>query len=109
MQQAKILSVFMSLIVIYAILINHKLPEVVQFLCSLPDPSGRSALEYVLKEWVINQHNFYGLFERQVTTIALSKLLQHILVAENTQNLKSMMVKGLCSPLFDITSWILYT
>ena len=94
MQQAKTLSVFMSLITIYAILVNHKLPEVVQFLSSLPDPSGKSALEYVLREWVLNQHNFYGMFERQVTCVALSKLLQHLLVAERTEGLKAMMVKG---------------
>ena len=96
MQQTKTLSVFMSLITIYAILINHKLTEVVTFLSSLPDPTGRSALEYVLKEWVANQHNFYGMFERQVTCIALSKLLQLVLSSSLPQNdiLKTMVVQG---------------
>ena len=46
------LSVIQSLIMVYAQLVHTQLPAVLNFLCSVPGPSGELALHFVMTEWV---------------------------------------------------------
>ncbi len=78
---------------VYAQLVNTQLEAVLNFLCSVPGPTGDSALSFVLKEWVSKQHVFYGAYENKVSIVALSKLLQHG-VNTNDQRLQDITVKG---------------
>lgn len=71
------LSVIQSLTMVYAQLIHSQLSAVLNFLCSVPGPSGEPALHFVMNEWVARQHLFYGAYEKKVSTVALAKLLQH--------------------------------
>uniref|UniRef100_A0A3P9NUQ5 Importin 9 n=1 Tax=Poecilia reticulata TaxID=8081 RepID=A0A3P9NUQ5_POERE len=77
MQQAEALSVMQSLIMVFAHLVHSQLEPLLEFLCSLPGPTGKPALEFVMTEWMSRQHLFYGQYEGKVSTVALCKLLQH--------------------------------
>ncbi|XP_060587837.1 importin-9-like [Ruditapes philippinarum] len=93
MQQTETLSVMQSLLVIFARLMYDQMEAVLEFLTSVPDPMGKPALEFVLKEWCARQHLFYGAYERKVMVVALSKLLQHT-ITNNDARLKDIMVDG---------------
>jgi len=87
------LSVIQSLIMVYAQLVHTQLPAVLNFLCSVPGPSGELALHFVMTEWVSRQHLFYGSYEKKVSVVALAKLLQHG-VNNNDTRLQEINVKG---------------
>ncbi|RWS09017.1 Importin-9-like protein [Dinothrombium tinctorium] len=89
LQTSETLSVVQGLIMVFAHLINHNLPTVLDFLSSLPGPSGsQSALEFVLTQWLNRQHLFYGAYENKVSIMALCKLLEHSIVNSNNQDEK---------------------
>ncbi|XP_020791495.1 importin-9 [Boleophthalmus pectinirostris] len=93
MQQAETLSVMQSLIMVFAHLVHSQLEPLLEFLCSLPGPTGKPALEFVMTEWMSRQHLFYGQYEGKVSTVALCKLLQHGLNTED-KRLHDIVVKG---------------
>ncbi|KAH3881360.1 importin-9-like isoform X2 [Dreissena polymorpha] len=93
MQQTETLSVMQSLLMIFARLMHDQMDAVLEFLTSVPDPMGKPALEFVLKEWCARQRSVYGAYERKVMVVALSKLLGHI-VTSNDARLKSIVVEG---------------
>ncbi|KAM5301406.1 importin-9 isoform 4-T4 [Glossophaga mutica] len=74
MQQAETLSVM-------------QLEPLLEFLCSLPGPTGKPALEFVMAEWTSRQHLFYG------HSVALCKLLQHGISADD-RRLQDIRVQG---------------
>lgn len=87
------LSVIQSLIMVYAQLIHTQLEAVINFLCSVPGPSGEPALHFVMTQWVARQHVFYGAYEKKVSLVALAKLLMHG-VGNNDARLQDINVKG---------------
>uniref|UniRef100_A0A3Q3DP46 Importin 9 n=1 Tax=Hippocampus comes TaxID=109280 RepID=A0A3Q3DP46_HIPCM len=93
MQQAETLSVMQSLIMVFAHLVHSQLEPLLDFLCSLPGPTGKPALEFVMTEWMSRQHLFYGQYEGKVSTVALCKLLQYSLNTDD-KRLQDIMVKG---------------
>ncbi|KAL4226818.1 Importin 9 [Mactra antiquata] len=93
MQQTETLSVMQSLLMIFARLMHDQMDAVLEFLTSVPDPMGKPALEFVLKEWCCRQHLFYGAYERKVMIVALSKLLQHT-ITNNDSRLNDIVVDG---------------
>jgi len=93
LQGSETLSVVQSLIMVYAQLMHTQLNAVINFLCSVPGPNGETALEFVLSQWVERQFLFYGAYETKVSIIALAKLLQHGVVANDTR-LQDINVKG---------------
>ncbi|KAF0034528.1 hypothetical protein F2P81_012286 [Scophthalmus maximus] len=93
MQQAETLSVMQSLIMVFAHLVHSQLEPLLEFLCSLPGPTGKPALEFVMTEWMSRQHLFYGQYEGKVSTVALCKLLQHGLITDD-KRLQDIVVKG---------------
>ncbi|KAK2915275.1 hypothetical protein Q8A73_005869 [Channa argus] len=93
MQQAETLSVMQSLIMVFAHLVHSQLEPLLEFLCSLPGPTGKPALEFVMTEWMSRQHLFYGQYEGKVSTVALCKLLQHGLNTDD-KRLQDIAVKG---------------
>ncbi|KAM5301405.1 importin-9 isoform 3-T3 [Glossophaga mutica] len=80
MQQAETLSVM-------------QLEPLLEFLCSLPGPTGKPALEFVMAEWTSRQHLFYGQYEGKVSSVALCKLLQHGISADD-RRLQDIRVQG---------------
>lgn len=78
---------------VYAQLIHTKLTAVLNFLSSVPGPAGETALNFVMTEWVSRQHLFFGCYETKVSTIALAKILQHGVYA-NDSRLHGIIVKG---------------
>ncbi|XP_069694516.1 importin-9 [Periplaneta americana] len=93
MQRAETLSVIQSLVMVYAHLIHTQLDAVLNFLSTVPGPTGQSALQFVLTEWCSRQHLFYGAYEGKVSTVALCKLLEHG-IASNDNRLNDITVKG---------------
>lgn len=66
---------------------------VLDFLSSVPDPTGKPALHFVLTEWCSKQHLFYGAYESKVSSVALCKLMQHA-IENNDSRLQSIIVTG---------------
>ncbi|KAF6722489.1 Importin-9 [Oryzias melastigma] len=93
MQQAETPTVMQSLIMVFAHLVHSQLEPLLEFLCSLPGPTGKPALEFVMTEWMSRQHLFYGQYESKVSCVALCKLLQHGLNTDD-KRLQDIMVKG---------------
>ncbi|XP_065836294.1 importin-9-like [Oscarella lobularis] len=93
LQQAKTQSVIQSLIVVFAQLFNQQLDAVVDFLDGVPDPSGNSALHFVLSHWCACQPFFYGAYEVKVSIVALSQLLQFGAKTKDMR-LQAITVKG---------------
>lgn len=98
LQTSETLSVTQNLIMVFAHLINHHLQTVLDFLSSLPGPTGsQSALEFVLNQWLTRQHLFYGAYESKVSIMALCKLLENSLVnsyQDQRLNLNLILVPG---------------
>ncbi|CAN0065045.1 unnamed protein product [Lampetra planeri] len=93
MQQAETLSVMQSLIMVFAHLVHSQLDALLEFLSSLPGPTGKPALEFVMSEWTSRQHLFYGQYEGKVSAMALCKLLQHGVATHDTR-LQDLTVRG---------------
>ena len=51
---------------VFANLIHTQLDAVLEFLCSVPGPDGKPALQFVLTEWCAKQHAFFGEYETKV-------------------------------------------
>ncbi|XP_034939232.1 importin-9 [Chelonus insularis] len=85
MQRAETLTVMQSLIMIYAHLLNTEFDAVLNFLSTVPGPTGQSALAFVLVEWVNRQQLFFGTYDRKVTTVALSKILEYGVTNDDTR------------------------
>ena len=66
LQGAQTLTVAQSLIMVYAHLVHSQLEAVLSFLSSVPGPTGASALQFVLGEWVSKQQQFFGCYESKV-------------------------------------------
>ncbi|XP_015606737.1 importin-9 isoform X2 [Cephus cinctus] len=93
MQRAETLTVMQSLLMIYAHLINNEFDAVLNFLSTVPGPTGQSALAFVLTEWVGRQHLFFGGYDRKVATVALCKILEYG-VTHDDNRLNEINVKG---------------
>lgn len=51
---------------IFAHLMHTQMEAILEFLTSVPGPTGKPALEFVLLEWCSRQHLFFGAYERKV-------------------------------------------
>ncbi len=52
MQSTASLSVMQSLLLVFAYLLQTELEAVLRFLSQVPDPTGQSALSFIMKEWL---------------------------------------------------------
>ncbi|XP_074978191.1 importin-9 isoform X2 [Caretta caretta] len=82
-----------SLIMVFAHLVHSQLEPLLEFLSSLPGPTGKPALEFVMAEWMSRQHLFYGQYEGKVSSVALCKLLQYGINSDD-KRLQDIRVKG---------------
>jgi hypothetical protein len=81
-----------SLLIVFAHLAsNQQLEGLLSFLCQVPDPTGKSALEYVITEWCTRHSFFYGHYQQRISTIALCQLLSHC-VATGDHRLNNILV-----------------
>lgn len=86
-------SVTQNLILVFARLVHTDLGALLDFLSSVPGPSGESALAFVLAEWCNKQQLFYGSHDTKVTLLALTKLVEHAL-NKNDERVLNITVKG---------------
>jgi len=93
MQSVETLTVMQSLLMIYAHLINTQFDAVLNFLSTIPGPTGQSALVFVLTEWVNKQYLFLGKYDRKASTFALCKILEYG-VTHGDSRLEEITVKG---------------
>uniref|UniRef100_A0A8C5P946 Importin 9 n=1 Tax=Leptobrachium leishanense TaxID=445787 RepID=A0A8C5P946_9ANUR len=82
-----------SLIMVFAHLAHSQLEPLLDFLSSLPGPTGKPALEFVMSEWMGRQHLFYGQYEGKVSSIALCKILLYGITMDD-KRLNDIKVKG---------------
>lgn len=90
--QVESLSVIMSLVMIFAHLILIQMDAVLNFLSTVPGPTGEPAMNFVFAHWLTRQHLFYGSYERRVSTMALCKLFEYGVTTKD-QRLISVSVK----------------
>lgn len=83
MQLVETLSVSMSLVMTFAHLFVTQMEAVLNFLSTVPGPTGEPAIQYVFSNWLSRQHMFYGTYERKVSTMALCKLFEHGVTTED--------------------------
>ena len=83
------LSGMQSLIMVFAHPVHTQLEPLLEFL----GPRGKPALEFAMAEWTSQQHLSYGQYEGKVSSVALCKLLQHGINADDKQ-LQDIRVKG---------------
>jgi hypothetical protein len=62
-----------SLVMVYAQLMHSSLEAVLGFLSSVPGPTGQSALQFVMSEWVARQPLFYGAYESKAGVYSKEK------------------------------------
>jgi len=93
LQQAETLSIIQSLVLSFLHLMNSQLQMTLDFLSGVPDPTGKSALEYVVKIWCARQPEFFGVYDSKVSTMALCNVLQFF-VNTGDKRLSSIIVKG---------------
>ncbi|CAF1010190.1 unnamed protein product [Didymodactylos carnosus] len=93
LQGSSILTVQQSLIVVFAHLIHSNIDDVINFLTSMPGPNGGSAFDFVMQEWTMKQHLFYGPYDIKVSIIALSCLLEHAMT-NNDVRFQTLVVPG---------------
>ncbi|XP_058802875.1 importin-9 isoform X2 [Phymastichus coffea] len=93
MQRTETPTVMQSLLMIYAHLVNSEFDAVLNFLSTIPGPTGESALAFVLVEWVSKQQFFYGSYDRKVATVALCKILEYG-VTHDDSRLNEIIVEG---------------
>lgn len=55
-----------SLVLVFAHLMHTQMEAVLEFLTTVPSPTGKPALEFVLDEWCSKQHLFCGAYEGKV-------------------------------------------
>jgi hypothetical protein len=78
---------------VFAHLVHTRLDAVLTFLSSLPGPTGKPVLEFLMTEWVAKQNNFVGSYEVKVSILALAKILEHVISTEDAR-FKDIFVKG---------------
>lgn len=89
MQLVEALNVIMSLCMIFAHLFLIQMDAVMNFLSSVPGPTGEPAMNFVFSNWLSRQHLFYGTYERKVSVMALCKIFEY---GVNTQDQRLMQV-----------------
>lgn len=94
MQLVESLSVIMSLVMTFAHLVVTQMEAVLNFLTTVPGPTGEPAIQFVLTNWLTRQHSFYGTYERKVSTMALCKLFEHGITTNDTR-LTSVTIRDL--------------
>ncbi|XP_058460644.1 importin-9 isoform X2 [Malaya genurostris] len=92
MQLVESLNVIMSLVMIFAHLILVQMDAVLNFLSTVPGPTGEPAMTFVFVNWLSRQHMFYGSYERKVSTMALCKLFEYGVTTKD-ERLNSVMIK----------------
>lgn len=94
MQLVEALGVMMSLVVTFAHLIITQMDAVLNFLTTVPGPSGEPAIKFVLSTWLSRQHMFYGTYERKITVMALCKLFEYGVTTQDVR-LVSVTIRSL--------------
>lgn len=94
MQLVDALSVIMSLVVTFAHLVVTQMEAVLNFLSTVPGPTGEPAIQFVLSQWLTRQQMFYGTYERKISTMALCKLFEHG-VTTNDARITSVTIRDL--------------
>lgn len=85
MQLVETLSVAMSLVMTFAHLVVTQLEPVLNFLSTVPGPTGEPAIQFVLSNWLTRQTLFYGSYERKVSAMALCKLFEYGITTGDTR------------------------
>jgi len=93
LQQVQVFTVSQSLLMVFIQLIRHQLGPTLEFLSTVPGPTGNSALEYVLTRWCDEQTSFFGGYETKASCDGLCKLLQHAIATGDTR-FQEIMVNG---------------
>lgn len=50
-------------------LIRYQLDATLEFLSTVPGPTGKSALDYILNEWCSKQDSFFGNYETKARLV----------------------------------------
>ena len=71
----------------------YQLQDTLNFLSNVPDPSGKSALDFVVNIWCTRQQEFYGTYDCKVRILSMCKLLEHT-INNGDRRLSDIIVKG---------------
>lgn len=94
LQLVTALNVIMSLVMTFAHLILIQMEAVLNFLSTVPGPTGEPAIQFVFTHWLSRQHTFYGAYERKVSIMALCKLFEYGITTQDPR-LTSVVIREL--------------
>lgn len=99
MQLVESLTVIMSLVMTFAHLILIQMDAVLNFLSTVPGPTGQPAMNFVFSHWLTRQHLFYGTYERRVSTMALCKLFEYGVTTKDPRLISVTIKEAVEAPL----------
>ncbi|GAB0089716.1 importin-9 [Sergentomyia squamirostris] len=71
------LSIAMSLLLTFAHLFLSQMEAVLNFLSTVPGPTGEPAMTFVFGNWLNRHGDFFGTYERKVSIMALCKIFEY--------------------------------
>ncbi|XP_059621898.1 importin-9 [Phlebotomus argentipes] len=77
LQLVSALSIAMSLLLTFAHLFLTQMEAVLNFLSTVPGPTGEPAMAFVFGNWLNRHADFYGTYERKVSIMALCKIFEY--------------------------------
>uniref|UniRef100_A0A6B2EI92 Putative importin 9 n=1 Tax=Phlebotomus kandelakii TaxID=1109342 RepID=A0A6B2EI92_9DIPT len=77
LQLVTALNIAMSLLLTFAHLFLTQMEAVLNFLSTVPGPTGDSAMAFVFGNWLNRHADFYGTYERKVSIMALCKIFEY--------------------------------
>uniref|UniRef100_A0A1B0GL39 Importin 9 n=1 Tax=Lutzomyia longipalpis TaxID=7200 RepID=A0A1B0GL39_LUTLO len=83
LQLVNALNVAMSLLLAFAHLFLTQMEAVLNFLSTVPGPTGEPAMAFVFGNWLNRHADFYGSYERKVSIMALCKIFEYGVTAKD--------------------------
>ena len=58
---------------------HTQMEAVLEFLSSVPDPTGKPALQFVVSEWCSKHYLFYGSYDQKIRSVSTLTTLMIVL------------------------------
>lgn len=75
----------MNLIMIFAHLFLTQMDALLNFLGTVPGPTGESAITFIFNNWLSHHGSFYGFYCRKVSLMALCKVFEYGVTSKDTR------------------------
>lgn len=85
MQMVHDWDVVTNLILIFAHLFLTQMEALLNFLTTVPGPTGEPAITYIFSNWLSRHQSFYGFYVRKVSVMALCKVFEYGVTSKDSR------------------------